>query len=90
MRRQEASKRRFARSNMAAAAAGGCLRQRGGAETARVTSAGGERCARGRGKSDRRLAWTEAEGAGLQDLATGNEMRSTGSRVALMIASVRA
>ncbi len=42
MRRQETSKRRFARSNMAAAAAGGCLRQRGGAEAVRVTSAGGE------------------------------------------------
>ena len=27
---------------MAAAAAGGCLRQRGGEETARVTGAGGE------------------------------------------------
>jgi len=36
------SSRQFARSNMAAAAAGGCLRQRGGAETARVTGAGGE------------------------------------------------
>jgi hypothetical protein len=60
MRRQEASKRQFARSNMAAAAAGGCLRQRGGAEAVRV------------------------------GLGAGNELRCTGSRVALKIASVPA
>jgi hypothetical protein len=42
MSRQEARKRQFARSNMAAAAAGGCLRQRGGAEAVRVDLGAGD------------------------------------------------
>ena len=36
MRCQETGKRPFARNNTAAAAEGGCLRQHGGAKTARV------------------------------------------------------
>ena len=39
-----------------------------------------EERARGRGEGARRLAWAEAEGAGLQDLRKGNEQKSTGSR----------
>lgn len=76
---------------MAAAAAGGVFEaawRRGDSESDRWPVRG-ER-ARGRGVGARRLAWTEAEGAGLQDLGAGNEMRSTGCRVALMMASVRA
>ena len=39
----------------------------------------GER-ARGRGEGARRLAWTEAEGAGLRDFRNGNEPERTGSQ----------
>ena len=93
MRCQETGKRPFAWNNTAAAAAGGCLRQRGGAKTARVAGGRVARCggesARGRGEGARRWASTEAEGAGLQDFGKGNEMRSTGSGVAPLLASTR-
>ena len=76
---------------MAAAAAGGCLRRRGTTETARVT--GGQFA--GRERADEARAPGVWHGQRQKEQACRiwgreNEMRSTGCRVALMMASVRA